>query len=105
MKNIKVVIKPSFGSFEMTPEFKAFVESCGYQGIFSIEARTDARIHAFIEDENNQTSVNSWERIRIQEVDASRQWTIMDYDGAEGIAYPAFEMIRPDINYVKEVRQ
>lgn len=105
MKNINVVIKPSFGGFEMTPEFCAFVESCGYQGVFSIEARTDARIHAYIEDVNNQTSVNSWERIKVVEVDASRQWTIADYDGCEEIVYPAFDMIRPDINYVKEVQQ
>lgn len=105
MKNIKVVIQPSFGGFEMTPEFKAFVESCGHQGIFSIEARTDSRIHAFIEDANNQTSVNSWERIKVVEVDASRQWTIADYDGCEAVVYPAFEMIRPDINYVEKVRE
>lgn len=105
MPIINVVIKPSFGAFEMTPEFKAFVESCGHQSPFSIEARTDSRIHAFIEDENNQTSVHSYNYIQIKKVDSSRFWTIGEYDGSEYIAYPEFKMVHPEMNYVEEVKK
>lgn len=105
MPIIKVVTKPTFGSIELTPEFKQHLAACGHKGPFSIDARTDSRIHDFIEDETKKVAVHSYTRLAVRKVDTSRQWTISDYDGSESIVYPGFKMVRPDMNYVEEVRE
>lgn len=104
MSIIQVVIKPSFGGFEMTDTFKAYVQACGHKSPFSIEARIDSRIHDFINNASNKTSVHSYNRIVVVDVDSSKPWTIADYDGSEGIAYPEYKQVRPDINYVEVAR-
>lgn len=107
---IDVIISPSFGSFEPNPRFKKFLNELGYHTFSDIKARTDERVIEFVKNhvgekyEGIEVAFLGREKhqyLSIEKVDASKPWTIDNYDGAEYIRYLVVEVVDPELNYCK----
>lgn len=99
MTKVKVIIKPSFGSIELTPEFQQALKDAGHESRHSIEARTDPKLVALVEA--GSVAIEDWTYLKVVEVDTSKPWYIGNYDGAESISYLEYDMIDPSLNFIQ----
>nr|WP_312985418.1 hypothetical protein [Clostridioides sp.] len=110
MNKKEIILQLGHSVFVPDDKLNKFVNKCGYNGIFEINARMDQRIINFLKNNSSECEDNRYiyeglkeygcsGYVYIEEVDTSRYWILNEYDGAEYVAY--IDIIDSNLNLCK----